>query len=189
MMSKKKQHAPIRGGCCAGSRETCEVADELRAYLGSSPASARAVRRLMVSRHASAKAAESAHSTAGDDVAAKQLDLTAKLAMQALLSTLQPCSPVSDASSPVTAGQRPDWTALPEWQSRAAGNFASILMSTPQLISSMPSQVRTQLTSLKAFSAYMLAVELVAGQPSHSASATGHSQPHPPSECRACCQR
>ena len=168
---------------------TCEVADELRAYLGSSPAPARAVRRLMMSRHASAKVSESLQSTAEREAAAKQLDLTAKLAMQALLSTLQPCSPTVDATNATTSGQRPDWAALPGWQSRAASNFASILMSTPQLVSSMPSQVRTQLTSLKAFDAYMPAIELVAEQPLHSASATSHSQPGASSKCRGCCRR
>ena len=143
----------------------------------------------MVSRHASAKASESAHSTAGEEAAARQLDLTAKLAMQALLSTLQPCSPAGNATSAATPGQRPDWAALPGWQSRAAGNFASILMSTPQLISSMPSQVRTQLTSLKAFGAYMPAIALVAEQPLHSAPATGYSQLGASSKCRGCCRR
>ena len=161
------------------------------------PALASAVKRLIVRRQAStgSQASESAASAArksgGDiqqDTTSKQTDLAVRLAMQALLSTLWPCSA---SSAPAAAGgaRRPDQASLPGWQGAAAGHFVQTIMSSPQL-SGMPSQVRTQLTLLKAFEAIMPALNAVTKKAAPS------EQRHPGqgdtamrTRCTSSCQR
>ena len=119
----------------------------------------------------------------------KQQDMALKLAMQALLGTLWPCSASQSAVTDVHARQ-PDQATSPGWQGAAAGHFVKIVMSLPQLLSGMPSQVRTQLTSLRAFEAIMSALNAAAEQHSH-AGQTHHGQSNSASHtlCSAFCDR
>lgn len=180
---------------CAGASGACEAAQELRAYLGTLPALAQAMRRLVASRQCSTGSqagkplgpTDSSQKTAAEPALARQHEFTEKLAMQALLSTLQPPD-ASMASGEASATRRPDQATLPVCQATASANFAQILMSAPQLLSGMPSQVRTQLTSLKAFETYTPALELVARQEPQS-SPIGQSQLPASAKCQASCRR
>ena len=191
-------HEP-NGRCgCAGTEKAQEAASELRAYLGSMPALARAVKRLIAREHDSSRTqasdsdASAAAKSSGDvqqSMVSKQRDMAVKLAMQALLSTLWPCA----ASSAIAAdggAQRPDQASEPGWQSAAAGHFAKITISSPQRLSGMPSQVRAQLTSLKALEAIIPALDAVAEQQSPAEQERpGQRDTALRTECRASCQR
>ena len=131
-----------------------------------------AVKRLIARKQASIgiQASSSAPSVSRESSSAiqqdtflKQTDLAVKLAMQALLSTLWPCS-ASTALAAAGGAQRPDQATLPGWQGATAGNFTKVIMSLPRLLSGMPSQVRTQLTSLKALEAILPALDAVTKQ-------------------------
>jgi len=156
------------------------------------------VRRLTASRQldTGSKAVNSAGPATGNSdkaaqnvVLAKQQDMAAKLAMQALLRTLHPCpvSSVCGASSAIA--QRPDQAIVPGWHSTASGHFATIFMSLPHLLSGVPSQVRIQLTSLKSFEAIMPALTAVAEQDSSPEQTFTHKRPASRTQCRASCRR
>ena len=156
------------------------------------------MRRLTASRQSDtgSKAVNSAASATGksnkaaqNDMLAKQQDMAAKLAMQALLRTLHPCPASSACSASSAIAQQPDLAIVPGWHSTASGHFATIFMSLPQLLSGMPSQVRTQLTSLRSFEAIMPALTAVAEQDSGLEQTYTHRHPASRTQCRASCRR
>jgi len=156
------------------------------------------VRRLTVSRQpdTGSKAVNSAGPATGNsnnaaqsDVLAKQQDMAAKLAMQALLRTLHPCPASSACSASSAIAQQPDLAIVPGWHSTASGHFATIFMSLPQLLSGVPSQVRIQLTSLKSFEAIMPALTAVAEPGSSPEQTYTHRHPASRTQCRASCRR
>lgn len=139
--------------------------------------------------HSVAPATENSSTGVQHNLISKQQDMAIKLAVQALLSTLWPCATSSvPAADGVT--RRPDQSTLPGRQGAAAVQFAKIVMSLPQLLSGMPSQVRTQLTSLRALEAIMPALDAITEED------PGAEQKHPgrrdtalSPQCRVSCQR
>lgn len=156
------------------------------------------MKRLIARRHISTgnqlpnSAASTAEHSSGDvqqDAISKQKDMAVKLAMQALLSTLKPCA-ASSAPAAEGGAQRPNHASLPGWQGVAADHFAKFILSSPRLLSGMPSQVRTQLTSLKALEAIMPALDAIAEQQSPAEQKhAGQRDPTSRTQCRISCQR
>ena len=197
MLMREEGRRAERFACYAGASEAREAAHKLQAYLGSLPALASAVRRLLGSGQpalgtsadkAAGASAQNGIDRGSEDVAAARRSLTAKLAMQALLGMLRPPQ-ASSACGGESGPERPDQAFLPGWQHIAALNFAKTLLSAPALLSGMPSQVRTQLTSLKAFKIVVPAVEMVASQQPSSKPVQGIDCLPPSTPCRASCQR
>ena len=191
-------HAKRLSEYCAGRDEAQKAALELQACFGSMPALACAVKRLMARRQVStgsrsSRAATSATEDGNGDVqqstVSKQRDMAVKLAMQALLSTLW-SSAASSAPAADRGARQPDQTSLPGWQRAAAGHFAEIIMTLPQLLSGMPSHIRTQLTSLKALEVIIPALDAIAEQQSPAEQKhAGQRDTASCTQCRASCQR
>ena len=185
-------------GYRAGTDRTEDAATELRNYLGSIPALASAVKRLIARKQDSTESQTSqsaatarGHSSTGvqQNLTSKQQDMAIKLAMQALLSTLW-SSVASSAPAADSVVRQPDQSTPPVWKGSAANYIAKIIMSMPQLLSSMSSQVRTQLTSLRALEAIMLALDVITEE--HSGAEQRHSGQWGTAlgtQCRASCQR